>query len=60
MNIVSLVRGILGLSLILGIAFLFSNNRRRISWRLVSTGIALQVVMHDGLEHVVGLVCHLR
>lgn len=30
--------------LILGIAILFSNNRRRISWRLVSSGILLQVV----------------
>jgi len=44
MNAISLLRGLLGLTLILGIAILFSNNRRRISWRLVSTGILLQVV----------------
>jgi len=44
MNAMSLVRGLLGLILILGIAFLFSNNRRRISWRLVGTGIGFQVV----------------
>jgi len=44
MNMISLLRGVLGLGLILGIAILFSNNRRRISWRLVSTGIGLQVV----------------
>lgn len=44
MNMISLLRGVLGLSLILGIAFLFSNNRRRISWRLVGTGILIQVV----------------
>jgi CNT family concentrative nucleoside transporter len=41
---ISLLRGVGGLVLILGIAILFSNNRRRISWRLVSTGILLQVV----------------
>jgi CNT family concentrative nucleoside transporter len=41
---ISLLRGVLGLVLILGIALLFSNNRRRISWRLVSSGIGLQVV----------------
>jgi len=44
MNMVSLLRGILGLGLILGIAILFSNNRRRISWRLVGSGILIQVV----------------
>ncbi len=44
MNMTSLLRGILGLTLILGLAILFSNNRRRISWRLVGAGIGLQVV----------------
>ena len=44
MNMISLLRGVLGLGLILGIAILFSNNRRRISWRLVSCGILIQVV----------------
>jgi len=44
MNMISLLRGVLGLGLILGIAFLFSNNRRRISWRLVGSGILIQVV----------------
>lgn len=44
MNMISLLRGVLGLVLILGIAILFSNNRRRISWRLVGMGILIQVV----------------
>jgi CNT family concentrative nucleoside transporter len=44
MNANSLLRGILGLFLILGIAVLFSNNRRRISWRLVGMGVLIQVV----------------
>jgi len=44
MNMISLLRGILGLGLILGIALLFSNNRRRISWRLVGSGVLIQVV----------------
>ncbi|MBE0665508.1 MAG: NupC/NupG family nucleoside CNT transporter, partial [Candidatus Aminicenantes bacterium] len=43
MNMISLLRGVLGLFLIIGIAILFSNNRRRISWRLVFSGIAIQV-----------------
>lgn len=44
MNLISLLRGVLGLFLILGIAVLFSNNRRRISWRLVGMGILIQLV----------------
>jgi CNT family concentrative nucleoside transporter len=44
MNAISLLRGVLGIFLIIGIAILFSNNRRRISWRLVFSGIAIQVV----------------
>ena len=36
-------QGLLGIILILGIAFLFSNNKRRINYRLVFSGILLQV-----------------
>ncbi|MCW3464696.1 NupC/NupG family nucleoside CNT transporter [Chitinophaga nivalis] len=38
-------QGILGIFLILGIAFLFSNNRSKINYRLVLSGIILQVVI---------------
>jgi len=37
--------GILGIILILGIAFLFSNNKKRINLRLVLSGIALQALI---------------
>ena len=36
-------QGFIGIILILGIAFLFSNNKRRINYRLVFSGILLQV-----------------
>jgi hypothetical protein len=39
------LQGLFGIALILGIAFLVSNNRRRINYRLVVSGIALQVVI---------------
>lgn len=39
------LQGLIGVALILGIAYLFSNNRRRINYRLVVTGISLQVVI---------------
>ena len=37
--------GLLGLALILGIAFLFSNNRKAINYRLVLSGLGLQVLI---------------
>jgi CNT family concentrative nucleoside transporter len=39
------LQGLLGIVLILVIAVLASNNRRRIDWRLVGTGIALQTAI---------------
>ncbi len=39
------LHGLFGIALILGIAFAFSNNRKKINKRLVFTGIALQVVI---------------
>lgn len=39
------LHGLLGVALILGIALLFSNNRRKINLRLVGTGIAMQVAI---------------
>lgn len=38
-------QGLIGVILILGIAFLCSNNRKRINYRLVASGITLQVVL---------------
>lgn len=38
-------QGLIGIALILGIAFLFSNNRSKINYRLVVSGITLQVVI---------------
>lgn len=36
-------QGLFGILLILGIAFLFSNNKKRINYRLVISGISLQI-----------------
>ena len=43
MNIDAYLRGILGICLLTGIAFLFSNNRKKINWRLVGSGLLLQI-----------------
>ncbi|MFN6088474.1 MAG: NupC/NupG family nucleoside CNT transporter [Cyclobacteriaceae bacterium] len=39
------VRGLLGLLFLIGVAFLLSGNRKKIDWRLVAIGIALQIVI---------------
>ena len=44
MDFISLFRGIIGIVIILGIAFLISNNKKKINWRLVATGLVLQIV----------------
>ena len=35
--------GLFGLTVLIGIAWLFSNNRRAVDWKLVVTGISLQI-----------------
>ena len=35
--------GLFGLAVLIGIAWLFSNNRRAVDWKLVATGISLQI-----------------
>ncbi len=41
---VNILRGVLGMLAMVAILFLFSSNRRKISWRLVGIGISLQLV----------------
>lgn len=39
-----LLRGFIGIILILGIAFLLSNNKKKVNWKLVGGGLFLQIV----------------
>lgn len=45
----SLGRGILGMAVLLLLAFLFSSNRRAINWKTVGVGLALQLVIAIGV-----------
>jgi concentrative nucleoside transporter, CNT family len=42
MDVISVFRGIFGILVLLSIAFLFSNNKKRINWRLVGSGLLIQ------------------
>ena len=42
MEFISILRGLLGMILLIGIAFLLSNNKKKINWKLVLYGLGLQ------------------
>ncbi len=41
MHIVAIIRDIIGLAVLLGIEFIFSNNKKKISWKLVEADFGL-------------------
>lgn len=47
-----IIRGLTGLAALLLICYLFSNNRRAIDWKLVGTGLILQIIFAVGILHV--------
>jgi CNT family concentrative nucleoside transporter len=51
-NIISLLRGILGMASLIAIAYLFSNNRRKIPWRLVGIGLSIQLVLAVSILYI--------
>ena len=42
---IDIVRGLIGMAAIVGIALAFSKNRREINWRLVATGLGIQFIL---------------
>ena len=51
MSVNAIIRGIVGIFLVIGIAFLFSNNKRKVSWRLVATGLGIQFIFAVFIIH---------
>ena len=51
MDIISIIRGAVGLLLILGIAFLFSANKKSVNWRLVGMGLLIQLIFAVFIIH---------
>ncbi|MFO8029711.1 MAG: nucleoside transporter C-terminal domain-containing protein [Cyclonatronaceae bacterium] len=45
MDLTDLLRGIVGMAFLIGLATLFSSNRRNINWRLVGIGVGLQIIL---------------
>jgi CNT family concentrative nucleoside transporter len=51
-NLISLLRGLLGLAFLIGLAYLFSNNRKNIPWKLVGIGIGIQVLLAVSILYI--------
>ena len=45
MDLTDLLRGVIGMAFLIGLATLFSKDKRNISWRLVGIGVGLQVTL---------------
>ena len=52
LSIISLLRGVLGMGVLLFIAFLFSNNRKQIAWKTVGIGLLIQIIIAIGVLKV--------
>lgn len=44
MDLLSIVRGIIGILVLVGIAYLLSNNKSKVNWKLVGSGLGLQLL----------------
>jgi concentrative nucleoside transporter, CNT family len=51
-SISKLLRGLLGMVVLIAIAWAFSKNRRAISWRTVGIGLAIQLLLAIGILYV--------
>ncbi len=51
-SFLTILRGILGIIVLVLIAYVFSNNRKAISWRIIITGLCIQVLIAIGILHI--------
>jgi hypothetical protein len=51
-NFLNLLRGMTGILIIILLAYIFSENRRSISWRVILTGLCLQIFLAIGVLYV--------
>ena len=52
LNLVKLLRGILGMAVLIAIAWLFSSNRKAVNWKMVGTGLVFQLLLAIGILYV--------
>lgn len=52
---INVLRGFLGMAILLAICYLLSKNRKAIDWKMVGIGIGLQIVLAFGITQVDGI-----
>lgn len=51
-SFISVLRGLLGIATLIGIAWLFSSNRKAVSWKVVGIGLVMQLLLAVGILYV--------
>ena len=51
-SLVKLLRGALGMAVLIGIAWAFSSNRKAVNWKMVGTGLIFQLLLAIGILFV--------
>lgn len=51
-NLIKLLRGVLGMAVLISIAWLFSSNRKAVNWKMVGTGLVFQLLLAIGILYV--------
>jgi concentrative nucleoside transporter, CNT family len=51
-NLVRLLRGVMGMAVLIAIAYAFSSNRKAVSWKMVGTGLIFQLILAIGILYI--------
>ena len=51
-SFINILKGMFGLLVLIGIGYLFSNNRKKINWRIVGTGLLIQILLAVGILQI--------
>ena len=51
-NLLTILRGMFGLLVLIAIAYVFSSNRKAVSWRVVVTGLVIQIVLAISILYI--------
>ncbi len=51
-SIITILRGLLGMLVLIGISYIFSSNKKAVSWKVVGTGLTIQVLFALGVLYV--------
>ncbi len=51
-SFLSLLRGIIGMAVLIGIAWLFSSNKKAINWKAIATGLGIQLLLAVSILYI--------